>query len=617
MAKKEIKHVDLTKIENPDFLKDMSYKELDILSDDIRNYIIDITSKNGGHLSSNLGVVEATISLCRNFDFAKDKIIFDVGHQCYTYKILTGRSLETLRQKDGISGFQKMNESPYDHFEAGHSSTSISAANGIAIARDLKKEKYDVIAFIGDSSVQNGLAFEAMNNLSQTYHKVIIVLNDNEMSISQPVGGMSKLFRRLSRSAFYTKSKNFSRRIFKATRFGRWLWAKFTNVKNWFKRKVINLTLFDTLGFDYIGPVDGHYIRHIDKALKRAKKSQKSVVLHLKTIKGKGYKYAEEDVNGDWHGVSSFDVETGEFATKDALVSWSEQYKCLLRNEMNLNDKIVTIVPATGHGSALDSLFKVYPKRMIDVGIAEEHAFTLAGGLASNGIHPVVSIYSTFLQRSYDELSHDVARMNFDMTILIDRAGLVGNDGDTHQGIYDEAFLYTIPNVTIAMASRSNEALSLMKESLCHHGVFAIRYPRESFQNKVEEVKKIPYGSWKVELESKSKDCAIVSVGPITLKLKATLEELNKDVALYNAIYVRPFDLEKAQELLSYKKVIIYNAYATKEGFANALEAYLLNNRYQGEVISKTVPTEFVKQATIDQQREEFGLRIDDIIDLL
>ena len=617
MAKKEIKHFDLSKIENPDFLKDLSYKELDVLSEDIRNYIIDITSRNGGHLSSNLGAVEATISLCRNFDFAKDKIVFDVGHQSYTYKILTGRNLETLRKKDGISGFQKMSESSYDHFEAGHSSTSISAASGIALARDLKKEKYDVIAFIGDSSVQNGLAFEAMNNLAQSHHKVIIVLNDNDMSISQPVGGMSKLFRKLSRSSFYNKSKNFSRRVFKTTRFGRWLWAKFTNFKNWFKRKVISMTIFDNLGFDYIGPVDGHYIRHIDKALKRAKKSQKSVVLHLKTIKGKGYKYAEEDVDGDWHGVSSFNVDTGEFIAKDAVVSWSEQYKCLLRNEMKINENIVTIVPATGHGSSLDSLFKLFPKRMIDVGIAEEHAFTLAGGLASNGIHPVVSIYSTFLQRSYDELSHDVARMNFNMTVLIDRAGLVGSDGDTHQGIYDEAFLYTIPNVTITMASRSNEALSLMKESLCDHGVFAIRYPRETFQNKVEEVKKIPYGSWKVELESKSKDVAIVSVGPITLKLRNKLEELGKDVTLFNAIYVKPFDTNKAKELLSYKKVIIYNAYATKEGFANALEAFLLDNKYRGDVVIRTVPTEFVKQATIDEQRAEFGLAIDEVIDLI
>ncbi len=617
MAKKEVQHIDIANIKNPDFLKDLSYKELDVLSEDIRNYILDITSTHGGHVSANLGTVEATISLCRNFDFLKDKLIFDVGHQCYTYKILTGRNLETLRKKGGVSGFQKISESPYDHFEAGHSSTSISVAEGMALARDLKGEKYDVVAFIGDSSIQNGLAFEALNNLAQSNHKVIIILNDNDMSISQPVGGLSKAFRRLSGSAFYLKSKNVFRKIFFLTRFGKWMWVHFTKVKNWFKRKVINLNVFDTLGFDYIGPIDGHYIRHIDKALRRAKKSPKSVVLHIKTIKGHGYKYAEEDVDGDWHGVSGFNKDTGEIHTKQAVVSWSEQYKFLLKNEMELNENIVTIVPATGHGSDLDSLFTSFPKRIIDVGIAEEHAFTLAGGLASQGINPVISIYSTFLQRSYDELSHDVARMNFDMTILIDRAGLVGGDGDTHQGIYDEAFLYTIPNVTIAMASRSNEALSLMKESLCHHGVFAIRYPREYFSAEGEEVKKIPYGSWKLELESSSNKTAIVSVGPVTVDLKNKLLSLKKDVTLYNAIYVRPFNNSYVKDLLNYKEVIIYNPYATKEGFAQALEAQLLESGYQGKVIIKTVSTEFVKQGTIEEQRQEFGIRIDDIIDLL
>lgn len=614
---KKVNHIDLTAIKNPDFVKKMSYKDLDVLSDDIRNYILDITSKNGGHLSANLGTVEATIALCRAFDFSKDKIIFDVGHQCYTYKLLTGRQLDTLRKKNGISGFQKMSESPYDHFEAGHSSTSISAASGIAIARDLKGEHYNVVAFIGDSSIQNGLAFEALNNLAQSNHKVIVVLNDNGMSISQPVGGLSKAFRRMSGSSFYIKSKNAFRKFFFVTRFGRWMWVKFTKIKNWFKRKVIGFNIFDTIGLDYIGPVDGHYIRHVEKAVNRAKKSVKSVVVHIKTIKGRGYQYAEEDVEGSWHGVSKFDVSTGEISTKEAVVSWSRQYKLLLQNEMKFNDKIVTIVPATEYGSDIESLFKIYPNRMIDVGIAEEHAFTLAGGLASNGIHPVVSIYSTFLQRSYDQLSHDVARMNFNCTVLIDRAGLVGSDGETHQGIYDEAFLYTIPNVTITTASRSSEALSLMKESLCGHGVFAIRYPREYFSIQTEEVKKIPYGSWKVELESKSKQTAIVSVGPITVDLKKKLQELHKDAALFNAIYVRPMDEKKVLELLGYEKVIIYNAYATKEGFANALESRLMSLGYKGKVIVKTVPTEFVKQATIEEQRELYGIKIDNIIDLL
>lgn len=614
MAKKELRRIDLHNIANPDFLKDLSYKELDLLSDDIRKYIIEITSKNGGHLSSNLGTVESTISLCRNFDFSKDKIIFDVGHQSYTYKILTGRQLETLRKKDGISGFQKLNESPYDHFEAGHSSTSISAATGMAYARDLNGDDYNVIAYIGDSSIQNGLAFEGLNALIQSKHKVIIILNDNEMSISKPVGGLSKAFRNFSTSAFYSKSKGFAKKVFRG-RLGRYILTQFTKFKNWFKRKVINMTIFDVLGYAVIGPIDGHYIKQIDHALNRAKKLNKSVVVYLKTVKGKGYEHAESDTIGDWHGVSKFNIETGELKKKDGEVSWSEQYNLLIKNEMSINNKIVTIVPATGHGSSLDSLFNIYPDRMIDVGISEEHAFTFAGGLSVSGFHPVVSIYSTFLQRSYDELSHDVARMNLNATILIDRAGLVGNDGETHQGIYDEAFLYTIPNVTIAMASRSNEALSLMKESLCNHGVFAIRYPREYFHDKVDEVKKIPYGSWKVELEGK--ETAIISVGPITVKLKDTLVAANKNVTLLNAIYLRPYDKTKLKDLLSYKKIIIYNAYATKEGFANTIEAELLSLGYKGEVIVKAVPTEFVKQATIEEQRQLYKLTVNDILELL
>lgn len=615
MGKKQLRKIDIKSIKNPEFVKDLNYKELEVLSEDIRNYILDVTSKNGGHVSSNLGVVETTISMCRNFDFLNDKVIFDVGHQCYTYKILTGRPLENFRRKDGTSGFQKMSESPYDHFEAGHSSTSISVAHGMAVARDLKKEKYDIIAFIGDSSITNGLASEGLNNVSSSGHKVIIVLNDNNMSISKPVGGMSKLFKSFSTSDVYIKSKNKTKNALQDKPIGRGILRVLTDFKNWLKRKVTNVTIFDDYGYEVIGPVDGHYIKHLDKAFKKAKKSKRSVVIYVKTIKGKGYPYAENDIYGDWHGVSVFKKETGEIAIKDAMASWSEQYKSILKNEMSLNDKIVTIVPATGHGSSLDSLFELYPNRIIDVGIAEEHALTMAGGLSISGYHPVISIYSTFLQRAYDELSHDIARMNLNATILIDRAGLVGADGDTHQGIYDEAFLYTIPNVTIAMASRGNEALSLFKESLCNHGVFAIRYPRDYISREAQEVKKIPYGSWKEELTGG--DVAIVAVGPMLLSLKEKLVSLNKEVTLYNAIYLKPMDKSKINSLLKFKKVIIYNPYATKEGFANALEAQLMELGYKGEVISKTIPTTFIKHASIDEQLAECGLTIDDIVNLI
>ena len=611
-SKKDIKHIDLKQIKNPDFVKNLNYKELDVLSSDIRDYILDVTSRNGGHVASNLGTVETIISLCRNFDFSKDKIIFDVGHQCYAYKILTGRNLDTLRKKDGISGFQKLKESPYDHFECGHSSTSISVATGMAIARDLNKEKYDIIAFIGDSSISNGLAFEGLNNLASSGHKVIIVLNDNNMSISKPVGGLSSIFRKFSSSGVYISSKNFIRNIFQKTRFGRWNLRQFAKFKNWVKRKVIVMTPYENLGYKMIGPVDGHYIKHLDKAFIRAKKVDGAVLVHVKTIKGKGYPYAEKDETGDWHGVSTFNKETGDINVKQGAATWSEQYKLILKNEMEINDKIITIVPATEHGSTLDSLFDLYPDRTIDVGIAEEHALTLAGGLSISNYHPVVSIYSTFLQRAYDELFHDLSRMNLNATILVDRAGLVGADGDTHQGIYDEAFLYTIPNVSIAMASRTSEALSLVKESLCNHGVFAIRYPREYTLDTTEPVKKIPFGSWKQELQGKK--VAIVSSGPVTLKLKEELANQNKNVSLYNAIYLRPMDEAKIQELLNYDKIIIYNPYATKEGFANALESRLIELRYKGDIKVMTVPNEIVEQASIEEQRARYHLLIEDVI---
>lgn len=615
MAKKTLRRLDVKEIKSPDVLKELSYKELDLLSADIREYILDSTAKNGGHVSSNLGTVETIISLCRNFDFLKDKIIFDVGHQCYTYKILTGRSLERLRKKDGISGFQKLDESPYDHFECGHSSTSISVALGMATARDLNKDNFEVIAFIGDSSISNGLAYEALNNLASSGHKVIIVLNDNGMSISKPVGGLSSFFRQFANSGVYTKSKNGLRNVLQKTRFGRWILRHLSKLKNWIKRKVINLTLFENIGYKMIGPVDGHYIKDLDKAFAKAKRIPSSVVVHVKTIKGKGYPYAENDSVGEWHGLSSFDKDTGTIIKPESAVSWSEQYCLALKEEMELNNKIITIVAATSHGSALDSLFELYPNRMIDVGISEEHAITMSGGLSISGYHPVISIYSTFLQRAYDELSHDLARLNLDATILIDRAGLVGGDGDTHQGIYDEAFLFSIPNITISMASRTNESFSLIKESMCHHGVFAIRYPREYALETTDPIKKIPYGSWKEEMSGKK--AVVVSCGPVILPLKAELEKLNKDVTLFNAIYLRPMDEEKIKSILNFNKVIIYNPYATREGFANELSSKLLELGFKGELHVVAIKNCFVKHASIEEQRAELGVSISDVLKLI
>ena len=609
--KKVIQRINLNEIKNPSFLAGLSYQELEALSKDITDYIVDATSVNGGHLSSNLGVVDATIALCRAFDFSKDKIIFDVGHQCYTYKILTGRSLERLRQKDGVCGFQRMEESPYDHFEAGHSSTSIAVANGMAVARDLNKENYDVIAFIGDSSIANGLAFEALNDVAMQKHKVIIVLNDNDMSISYPVGGLSRLFRKYGTSSFYTKSKTFFRKILCWNRFGRWLYKIGGNFKNWIKIHVLRTNLFDNLGYALIGPVDGHDIKAMEKAFAKAKKLNKSVVVHIKTIKGKGYEFAEDDKTGDWHGVGPFDKETGK-SLKPETLTWPELYSNLLLESMRENDKLVAIVPGTGVGSYIDKIHHEFPKRTIDVGIAEEYAVTMAGGLSASGYYPVVSIYSTFLQRAYDEISHDIARPGLDATLLIDRAGLVGNDGTSHQGIYDEAFLMSIPNTVIAMASNPGQSKSLLKESFNGHGVFALRYPKyDCLEEYIEE--ELPFGKWKLELSGK--DTAIVGVGPEVEELKELLK--GKGVTLVNAIYQKPLDEEWVDKLLAYKKVIIYDAYSVIGGFPQFLAAALMSKGFKGEVILKAIPDTFVKHASVKEQKAEFGLLAEDIVKLV
>lgn len=615
--KKQLKRIDLNTIKNPDFLKELSYKELDVFCDDVRENIVTNVAKNGGHLSANLGSVESIVALCRKFDFSKDKIIFDVGHQCYTYKILTGRSLERLRKKDGVSGFQKMDESPYDHFECGHSSTSISAAGGMAIARDLNKEKYDVIAYIGDASITNGLAFEGLNNIAGSGHKVIIIFNDNDMSITKPVGGLAKSFRRLSNSSLYRRSKNAYSRIMKTTGFGRWVLGWTGSIKNWLKRHLVSLNLFDNIGLSYIGPVDGHDIKKMEKAFERAKRINKSVVVHIKTIKGKGFKYAENDDYGSWHGVNPFDPKTGKPLSPSEKLSWSELYSDILFEKMVEHKEVFSIVAATGSGSHLTTIFKTFKDRIVDVGISEEHAFTLAGGLSASGYHPVISIYSTFLQRAYDELSHDLARMKLNATVLIDRSGFVGRDGNTHQGIYDESFLVGVPNTVISMAVYENDAKVLMDESLKQHGVFCIRYPKTAVSSvDKKEYQAIKFGGWRNENQIDS-NTAIVSVGPETKELMQLLLQSNKQAVVYSAIYLKPILQENIDALLKYQKVIIYDCYATEEGFANYLVAHLIKNNYQGKIIVKAIPSAYIEHASIEEQLEEYHLKPNDIIELI
>ena len=618
MAKKDVnrvKHIDLDSIENPKFLATLNYDELNILASDIRDKIIQVTSNLGGHLSSNLGAVELTIALHRVFDLSIDKVIFDVGHQCYAHKILTGRNLDKLRQEDGISGFLKLDESEYDCYEAGHSSTSISAANGFAIARDLKGEKYDVVAFIGDGSINSGLAFEGLNNVAHSDHKIIIVINDNNMSISKPVGGLSKFLEDISTSRRYNRFKNRYQKFFGNTKFGIWILKVSSKFKNWIKHLLVKGNIFTKLGFAYLGPIDGHDIKSIERALRRAQNTKKSVVIQAVTIKGKGYKQAEEDETGFWHGTGPFDVETGEPKNKhEGEISWSHVFADLTELEMKEHENSVLISPATLKGSNLEDLESKFKGRVIDVGINEEHAATLASSLALSKIHPIISIYSTFLQRAYDEVSHDLARMNLSATFLVDRAGLVGADGETHQGIYDEAYLSSIPGTVVTMPSTIDEAKALYDESFNKHGPFFIRLPR-TLTPKQEGFNGVnfEYGKW-LKVKEDSKELVIIAVGPMLHELNGVLNSAGIKYTLINAIYMNPIDKTMLDEILDAKKIVIFDPYSTRGGLVNNVMAYLLEKSFKGSISAYFVPNVFVKQGTIRQQLERYKLTPEDVL---
>lgn len=612
----KIKRINVKEIENPTFLKTLSYPSIKLLCHDIRHEIIDACSQYGGHLSSNLGVVELTVALHRVFDFDKDKLIFDVGHQSYVHKILTGRSLTKIKQRGYISGFQKRSESIYDPYEAGHSSTSISAAQGFALVRDLKKENFDVIALIGDSSIVNGLAFEALNSITETHSKVIIVLNDNGMSISKPVGGIGKFFRKVSLDKAYRKFKKGYKRVLYRGTLGKKFVDFTSSFKNALKRRLVPVTMFDNMGYTYLGPIDGHDIKALEKVFKKAKTYDKSTIIHVKTIKGKGYKYAELDTAGYWHGVTPFDIETGRPKKyHPGLISWSHYISDLTRLMMKEHQNSFLIVPATQKGAGLGQCLQEFPERCIDVGISEEHALTLAGAIALNNMHPIVSIYSTFLQRAYDELSHDCARMDVSMTVLIERAGLVGGDGETHQGIYDEAYLKSIPNIILTMPSTKEIAYSLYQQSFAHHGIFAIRFPRDFVQEREDyHPIPLPYLRWRWANITKKKDLAIISVGPHANELEKLLRKEGVEAEVIDPVYIFPILKDNLILLLPYKNILIYDAYATKNGFAESILSELMLLSYKGSVFVRAIPNMFVSQGTIVEQEQEFGLRPEQIL---
>jgi len=612
---KKVEHIDIKSIKDPSVVKTLNRESLKLLCEDIRQEIIRATSEFGGHLSSNLGVVELTVALHRNFDFPKDKLILDVSHQSYTHKILTGRSLENLNSKDGVSGFMRMDESEYDCYESGHSSTSLSAAEGFAIARDIKKEDFYIVPVIGDGSLVNGLSFEALNHIAGRFGKMIIVINDNDMSISRPVGGLGKFFRRISTARGYNSFKERYKNALEKNAVGRWFYRFSYAIKNGIKRILVPLTLFDNLGFTYMGPYDGHDIKMLDKAFKRAKNATKTVIMHVYTTKGKGYKPAEKDKTGYWHGVTPFDVETGDPKIQHPdFCSWPHLVGDIVKMEMEKHDDALLICPGMAKGSHLEGSFESYPDRCVDVGIAEEHALTMAGASNLAGMHPIVCVYSTFLQRAYDELLHDCARMNVDMTLLIDRAGLVGKDGETHMGIYDEAYLKSIPGTKLYMPSTPQEMRGVIDYSMEKgHGIVGIRYPHTLFKCKDNDGSGIEVKPW-VNLQNVKKcNEAVIAVGPKGRELLYALSENGYDGQLTIAIRLLPLPEIEIDEIVKMDKIYIYDSYGTEKGFAESLSAALMNKGFKGTLKVFAVPNTYVQHATISEQEKEFGLDIESV----
>lgn len=542
----------LDKIITPEEVKKLNNVELEVLAEEIREFLIETVSKTGGHLASNLGVVELTISLFNSFDLEKDKIVWDVGHQCYVHKILTGRKdkFDKLRQYNGLSGFPKRSESKYDTFDTGHSSTSISAALGMARARDIKKENNNIIAVIGDGALTGGMALEGLNDVGFNKTKLIVVLNDNQMSISHNVGGLSNHLNSLRVEPKYNKFKSTVNATLKSNKTGEKIANYISKFKGSIKQFVVPSMLFEDMGLKYIGPIDGHDINMMSKVFNKAKEIDEPVIIHVVTSKGKGYDLAERNPK-KYHGVSPFDLESGEALGKSKR-NYSKVFGEAISELANEDDKIVAITAAMPDGTGLTDFAKRFPKRFFDVGIAEAHATTFAAGLACSGMKPVFAVYSTFLQRGFDQLVHDVCIQNMPVTFAIDRAGIVGEDGETHQGIFDLSYLSMMPNMTILAPKHLDELKLMLKWALDFNGPVAIRYPKGGDLNTpLKPIQKVKLGQWE-EIED-GKGIAIIALGKMvqhSILAKEILKEHNINPKILSATFAKPLDETMLKKLV-------------------------------------------------------------------
>jgi len=601
----------LDTINSPEDLNKLNIKEKKELSKEIREFLIEKVSKNGGHLSSNLGIVELTIALLSSFDFDKDKVIFDVGHQSYVYKILTGRKKEfdKLRRYKGLRGFPYRKESKYDFFETGHSSTSISAALGIARARDIKKEKFNVVSVIGDGSISNGMSLEAINDLGYNKTKMIIILNDNGMSISSNVGGISSYLSRLSINERYLKAKNKIKHCLDDTKVGNVSIKLLSRMKDGLRTFLVPSQYFESMGLTYIGPIDGHDIKLMTKVFKRAKLSKNPVIIHTVTKKGYGYEKAMQ--NPDiYHAVSPFDKEKG------VVIQNQENYSTIFGQTMielaEKNEKIVAITAAMKDGVGLVDFFKKFPTRSFDVGISEEHAVTFAAGLANEGMIPVFSVYSTFLQRGFDQIIHDVCMQKLPVIFAIDRAGLVGNDGETHQGIFDISYLSLIPNLVIMTPKNMKDLPIMLEWSTNQKFPIAIRYPRGNDELDLPSIKKISLGKW--EIISKGEKIAIIATGKMVQKAVALKEKYNLNIMIINAYFVKPLDKKILKWLIDNNyDIITIEDNILNGGIGSLINSYLSNNEFKGRIISMGFDDKFIEQGSIEELFNQEHLTIEDI----
>lgn len=601
----------LEKIDSPKDVKKLNIEEKQQLAKELREYILQVVSENGGHLASNLGVVELTIALHSVFNMPKDKIVWDVGHQSYVHKIITGRREEfkTLRKKGGLAGFPKTNESEYDSFNTGHSSTSISAALGMARARDLKNEDNNVIAIIGDGALTGGMALEALNDAGFSKTKMTVILNDNEMSISKNIGGLNMFLTKLRTKKLYTKSNSSIKRfISKIPLIGEGTVRIAQKIKRSIKQLVIPKMFFEDIGFTYLGPVYGHDIEQLQYILEASKKIEGPTLIHVLTKKGKGYKIAEENPD-KFHATSPFNIETGKLK-KEKKTDYSKVFGNKLVELAKKDNRIVAVTASMKDGTGLSDFQKEFPNRFFDIGIAEQHALTMAAGMAKEGMIPFVPIYSSFYQRAYDQVIHDIALQKLPVIMCVDRAGIVGADGETHQGTLDMAFFRLIPNLVIMAPKDFKELEDMLEFAITLNQPVVIRYPRggESENVKFEKQEEIKLGN--AEIIKQGNDLSIIAIGKrieTAMKIAKQYEEEGLEVEVINARFLKPIDKETIKSSINKTKRVITIEDGTKiNGLGTAVEEIIVEEGLQDiDIEIQAWPDEFIKQGV--EEWEKYG----------